>query len=398
MRLDVYVSGRHAGVLAREQGDHVFAYLPDCAAGDFVSLTMPVRLESYTTRALHPIFQMNLPEGELLLRITSRLRKAGEAGLMDLLAFTGREGVGRVTAVPEGSAPELPPDTTRLAELMSAPDTRPLFRDLLDQFLDRGVSGVMPKVMSLGESATADRVTLLDSAAIYKSDDPEYPQLAFNEACCLQAARRAGVEVPDFMLSDDKRLIRVIRFDRGAGERLGFEDFCVLHALSTADKYRGSYERLVKTAAMWAAPDLKIATRRELFRRVVLCWMLRNGDAHQKNFGMLYRDAGSARLSPFYDVVTTTVYPVLRNDTPALTIEGRKSWALKRGTWRRFARMHCALSDREAEDEIDRLRDGVERTAVEISRARHTDAQHAEFATALVREWRAGIADVLEGA
>ena len=38
-----------------------------------VSLTMPVRLESWVSRDLHPVFQMNLPEGALLETIRRSL-------------------------------------------------------------------------------------------------------------------------------------------------------------------------------------------------------------------------------------------------------------------------------------------------------------------------------------
>lgn len=40
--------------------------------------------------------------------------------------------------------------------------------------------------------------------------------------------------------------------------------------------------------------------------------MVRNGDAHLKNFGLLYEDPFSVTrpvLAPVFDVVTTTVYP-----------------------------------------------------------------------------------------
>ena len=42
-------------------------YVPDTAPENLVSLTMPVRTESYTwDDEIHPIFRMNLPEGYLL--------------------------------------------------------------------------------------------------------------------------------------------------------------------------------------------------------------------------------------------------------------------------------------------------------------------------------------------
>jgi len=80
-RLDVYVEGRLAGVLAAVQLDrHVFTYDAAAPPDRFVSLTMPVRLESYVWHELHPIFQLSLPEGDMLARLSSRLAKAGQDG------------------------------------------------------------------------------------------------------------------------------------------------------------------------------------------------------------------------------------------------------------------------------------------------------------------------------
>ena len=67
MQLSVYVLGREVATL-EQSGDFksVLTYHPHVAADDFVSLTMPVRLESYVwDDQLPPVLQMNLPEGYL---------------------------------------------------------------------------------------------------------------------------------------------------------------------------------------------------------------------------------------------------------------------------------------------------------------------------------------------
>jgi serine/threonine-protein kinase HipA len=63
--------------------------------------------------------------------------------------------------------------------------------------------------------------------------------------------------------------------------------------------------------------------------------MVGNGDAHLKNFGVLYRDPASPELAPIFDVVTTRIYrytrypggPELEDHTLAL-----KWWAGRHGT------------------------------------------------------------------
>ena len=68
MKLSVYVMGRDVAVL-EQAGDFksVLTYHAHTAPDDFVSLTMPVRTESYVwDDQLPPVLQMNLPEGYLL--------------------------------------------------------------------------------------------------------------------------------------------------------------------------------------------------------------------------------------------------------------------------------------------------------------------------------------------
>jgi len=63
--LSVWIDDIKTGALAQaEKRKHVFSY--ESKAKEVVSLTMPIRLESWVSPELHPVFQMNLPEGALL--------------------------------------------------------------------------------------------------------------------------------------------------------------------------------------------------------------------------------------------------------------------------------------------------------------------------------------------
>ena len=55
------VRGRNVAKLYRERDEYVLKYLAETAESDFVSLTMPVREESWRwPRELHPFFRQNL--------------------------------------------------------------------------------------------------------------------------------------------------------------------------------------------------------------------------------------------------------------------------------------------------------------------------------------------------
>ena len=63
----------------------------------------------------------------------------------------------------------------------------------------------------------------------------------------------------------------------------------------------------------------------KLFILIALNCALRNGDAHLKNFGIVYDDVqGEARLAPVYDLVTTSFY--IAKDSLALTLNGSTKW------------------------------------------------------------------------
>ncbi|MFT5889581.1 MAG: serine/threonine-protein kinase HipA [Zhongshania sp.] len=86
---------------------------------------------------------------------------------------------------------------------------------------------------------------------------------------------------------------------------------------------------------------------------IAVSWGVQNGDAHLKNFGVLYDDPnGSVNLSPAFDIVSTTAY--IRNDVPALTLGGSKKW-WKLQQLENFGQSHCGLKPVEAREALRRL-------------------------------------------
>src|ERR1700732_2346102 len=122
------------------------------------------------------------------------------------------------------------------------------------------------------------------------------------------------------------------RFDlRMDGTYRGVEDCCVLHGRRTEEKYRGTYETSVMKRFGQFANSTHVGEDMEkLFVLIVLNCVLRNGDAHLKNFGIVYDDVrGEARLAPVYDLVTTSAY--LPKDSMALTLNGTTKWGEHEG-------------------------------------------------------------------
>jgi serine/threonine-protein kinase HipA len=332
-RLGVATPQGASGALAVEEGRYLFGYDADAPRAAELSLLMPHRIAQYESRELHPIFQMNLPEGYVLERLRNRVAKITPVDPMLLLALTGRDAsIGRVHVhPPEGllqalGLPAAGIRGERLEEILAWDGAGNLFDELAQRYLFRtGISGVQPKLL-VPEELPAGKISMATSDLIVKSGGDGYPGLAVNEFVCMAALRSAGVPVPEFFLSDNRQLFVTRRFDRSAdGQALGFEELVVLTGRGAAQKYEGSYEQVARFVELFCSPERRDAALGQLFDQIALSCILGNGDAHLKNFGVLYTDPTSADvwLAPAYDVVNTTAY--IPNDSLALTLGGSKS-------------------------------------------------------------------------
>jgi serine/threonine-protein kinase HipA len=73
-RVRIHTPQGESGELSlADSGDYLFRYGLDARPGSQISLTMAVRDAAFTSRTLHPVFQMNLPEGYVLGQLRNRL-------------------------------------------------------------------------------------------------------------------------------------------------------------------------------------------------------------------------------------------------------------------------------------------------------------------------------------
>ena len=166
----------------------------------------------------------------------------------------------------------------------------------------------------------------------------------------MATARAVGIDVPETLLLHPDQLeglsnilghlpnepfYAIRRFDRndatspsndGAAtpalkERIHVEDFAQVFSLRTSQKYnRVNYDMMAMTLLQYAGgiDDLK-----EMTRRLVLNVLLGNGDAHIKNWSLIYRTPNKPRLAPAYDLVSTVAW-TQHDQTIALNMAGTK--------------------------------------------------------------------------
>jgi serine/threonine-protein kinase HipA len=401
--IKVWTDGADGGLLDRTgQRGSTFLYVPDAPPARSVSVTMPVRLASWDVAfGLAPIFEMNLPEGVLRERL--RLAFAKATGTFDdynLLTIVGRSQVGRIRYT--GRDDELREDVPfqSVEEILARARDGDLLRHLIERFASSsGISGVQPKVLVRDEKAFAAHrkdarlsQSYRGATHIVKFWDPnEYPELAANEYFCLKVAGRCGLEVPPFQLAEEGAALVIDRFDlRSDGTYRGFEDFCVLNAKRTDEKYNGSYEgSILKRFGQFANSRHVHADLEKLFTLIALNCALRNGDAHLKNFGIVYDDVlGEARLAPVYDLVTTTAY--LAKDSMALSLNGSTRWPAAK-TLQHIGEARAGCTPARVRQIFAQIADAMAVTAAEVRVYIQEHPSFTDIGGRMLTEWDQGL-------
>jgi len=221
-------------------------------------------------------------------------------------------------------------------------DSNDTFNSLLQTFLNKNaISGVQPKTIAL----LKEKENLDTKEYIIKTWGDEYQDLALNEYFCLRAVQKAGVKTANIKLSKNNKFLIVEKFTlKSDGSFYGFEEILSLMDKNKESKYDGSYEQIAKT--IYSYTTYKKESMVAFYKTVVMNYLLKNGDAHLKNFGLLYDDDfKNIFYSPVYDVVNTVVY--IYKDKPALMLEDKKIWHSK-DTLIKFGQKSCLLSQSEA--------------------------------------------------
>lgn len=283
----------------------------------------------YSSRMRLPTFFSNLlPEGVLREYIVKRL-KIHHDHEFDLLAALGANLPGAVRAV----AADDPPRTIDLRDSAAA-----------------AMDAATPLKFSLGGSQLkfsmiehGGRFTLQEGAEewIVKPPHPVHPNVPANEYAMMRLAAAVGIQTPEVKLVklqdldlDELRDLTipqgeswayaVKRYDRTAAGRVHVEDFAQVFSVYADQEYRATNYDTIGRLIFDLLPN-RFEQLAEFIRRLAVHILIGNGDAHLKNWSVIYRDRVTPRLSPVYDLVSTVSY--VANDTLALNLGREKRFA-----------------------------------------------------------------------
>ena len=289
------------------------------------------QVRSYQLR-LDPVLSNLLPEGSLREWMAKQL-KIHIDDEFALLACTGADLPGAISALPL-AAQNIPdwalPENSR---------TEPVTLETSRYKLHFSLAGVQMKFSGIHQDGRY-RIGSSDGNDywIVKTPSTVHSHVPENEYASMRLAEAAGVDIPeirlvplsavdnlpDIHLPDEKYAYAIRRFDRQQDKRIHSEDFAQIFALYPHNKYgSANYEQIGRTIYQFSRNGL--ADLQQMARRLLVNILLANGDAHIKNWSVVYPDRVYPELAPAYDIVST--FPYIPDETEiALNLARQKNW------------------------------------------------------------------------
>lgn len=366
--LNVYLRGNHAGALVSEHGRLQFCYattylnLPESQP---LSYTLPLRVEPYTGGEVVAFFSNLLPDESVRVRLAQYLG-ISPGNIFALLKCIGEDCAGAVALVPAEREARAHSDAE--FKVLSEADAHAVLSALPERPLNVGAedfhisgAGAQDKLVACVQNG---HIVLplngTPSTHIIKPGIPRFPESVFNELYCMRLAKACRISVAECSVLRVHGIPYYVttRYDRqqesGKVLRLHQEDFCQLLGFEPSVKYESEGgPRLLQCFQLLREMALPAADIIEFLRRIIFIFLIGNGDAHAKNFSILYMGKAN-RLAPAYDLLSTAVYPNLPPKL-AMKIDGRNhfDW-ITRGKLLRMGEK-AGLLNRLVNAEIDKL-------------------------------------------
>lgn len=292
-----------------------------------LSLAMPMTQRVFGNRVTRSFFENLLPEGEVREHLQ---RTRGITSDFDFLEQHGRDCAGAIIVTDQtafasdvGPTKAVPIDMTRV---YAAIDERQPVADVIAE-MDPGylsLAGAQDKFPAICDGTTfllptqGAPTTHIVKAPIQRSGVKES---VYNEYYCMELARVAGLSVPKCSLVDGPHALFVVeRYDRyvdasGGVHRIHQQDFCQAQGITSASKYEDkggpSLRQNYRLISDNVRRDAIISSVQAFLDWIAFNLIIGNNDSHSKNISFLLRE-GQNELAPFYDLVSTAIYPNLK--------------------------------------------------------------------------------------
>lgn len=398
-RLHVYLRGERVGTLMSDKGRLTFEYEPaylQSSGAMALAYTLPLRVQPYAGGEVIAFFSNLLPDESVRVKLAQYLG-ISHSNVFALLKRIGEDCAGAVAVI----APEREMQAHAQAEYccLSEDEAHEVLLALPERPLNVGArdfrisgAGAQDKLVAcVQDGQIVLPLNGTPSTHIIKPGIDRFPGSVFNEYYCMRLAGRCGLDVAACEILRIKNVPYYVttRYDRaiesGKWVRLHQEDFCQLLGYEPSVKYESEGgPRLLQCFQLLREMELPAVDVIEFLRRIIFIFLIGNGDAHAKNFSVIYRD-GVARLAPAYDLLSTAVYPNLPSKL-AMKIEGRShfDW-ISRAMFLRMG-SKAGLSERLVHAEIDKMLKRLSKVLNSF-----TEAVSAEVPSSVYAEIQTGI-------
>ena len=361
-RLNVWMNGSHVGVFTSLKRGVAFEY--DWNAPR-ISFSLPKDGE-WREDAPENFLENLLPESGAAKYAMMQAVGAKSQESFDLLenvdsagalVFSRNDEMPTIASVPPAEATD-DEIATRIAAVKRTPDSW-FVRNKGARFSLAGAQGKF-SLSRVGDewvwpNGTVPSTHILKPAGIYDADEVEH--------ATMMLSKMIGIETPesDIQEFNGQQTYIVERFDRrienGMPVRLPMEDMVQALGLPSSEKYKVS---AVDTLTTLRKMDPSGRLGEEWLRRLAFNVAVDNCDAHARNYSVMPTslDGESWKLSPAYDVMTTTVWPGL-TDKLAMPFSGAEH--ASEVTPDHYARLadYCGFDPDTARDEAIRISDLV---------------------------------------
>jgi serine/threonine-protein kinase HipA len=328
-KLNVFFEDNLVGVFSQnDEMIHSFQYAEDWIKSDSsfpISISMPLQKEEFGNKITLAFFENLLPEGN----VRALLEKWHHSeGAFNTLLKYGEDCAGALVITSKNSPPHVKVKEDNIEidflEIYKSIDES---KSAVDLIADKNpgylsIAGAQDKFPCIYEEGKiylpksgAPTTHIVKTPIIVRG----IKESVYNEYFCMKLAAKIGFEVPNVHVIDGKHpLFLVERYDRckvgKVMKRVHQQDFCQAQGILSSEKYESeggpSLESNFKLMIENVAAKKRVESTFRFIDWICFNLLIGNNDSHSKNISFLMVD-GKYELSPFYDLISTAIYPTL---------------------------------------------------------------------------------------
>jgi serine/threonine-protein kinase HipA len=283
-----------------------------------LSVRLPVRTEIYLHASAYPFFENLTPEGDAF-EILTKDHVSGN-NVFSILNKFGGDCAGAVAlyeTTPDNSGENISEiSSKKIAQIIDRLPQDPLLTSI-EKPPRLSLAGAQSKFAVYKLAGKYYRSSDVNPTThIIKITNKRFPDLLENELFCMKLAKIVLSNVPEIELleAESRPYLEITRYDRFVDnktvQRIHQEDFCQALGIVSDKKYQAGGGAKLKDCyrIINEFSENRLSDIIRFTEWIIFNYLIGNTDAHAKNLSLLHTSSG-IKLAPFYDLLSTEVYP-----------------------------------------------------------------------------------------